>query len=357
MTRTGENPSRHSSDLPRYGTMRVIIPVFVPYSGDYFEDGLEIVRILLDSLNESIDERVRVTVVDNASRPDVVALLESHLASGTIDRLIRNQQNRGKVDAVLAELRATFEPISVVVDADVVFRSGWVDSVLASLAAFPECGMLSLSPTPGWHAASSVLATACLAGARIIATSIADDADMGRFAASIGRRHLEMPVRGRHLAVEREGAALTVGFGHFAFAVRREVVDALPSRPSRSARGGTDAAYLEHPADRAGWWCLSMSRAAVHHIGNTLDDAERRTIEEFRSTVLTDVAGVPTRAARPRAARVLAAPGRHRIAALIRRTANLPSMSRRLAPNEELQLREGSALRVVRSSAQALDPR
>lgn len=347
MTRSGENPVRRSGDLARYGTVRVITPVFVPDSSEYFADGLRILGKLFDSLEESIDERVRLTVVDNGSRPEVTNFLRERLDRGTIDRLVHNHENRGKVDAVLAELRATYEPVSVVVDADVVFRQGWVDCVLASLAAFPECGMLTLSPTPGWHAASSVVSTAWLTGARIVATSIADEADMRRFAASIGRQQLEQPVRGGQLAVERGGAALIIGFGHFAFAVRREVVDDLPAHPSLSARAGIDAAFLEIPADRAGWWCLSMPRAAVHHIGNRLDNTDEATIREFRSTVLVDFSQAPSPPRRIWASRLLTPAARRALLRLVRHEASRPATRRILIPKKDWQLANGSVLRVL----------
>lgn len=326
--------------------MRVIIPVFLPHSEGYFRDGLDILEVLLDSLVESMDERVRVSVIDNASEARVRQRLEQRLSEGSIDRVVHNQVNRGKVDAVLSELRAMFEPVAVVVDADVVFRRGWVDSVLAALDAFPECGMLGLSPSPGWHASTSVLSSARSTGARLLTTSVADADDMQRFAASIGRDSLRAPVRGHHLAVERAGRALVVGFGHFAFAVRREVVGDLPAIPSRSARGGTDAAFFETPADAAGWWCLSLARAAVHHIGNTIEDAERRTIAEFRSTELADDASPLRPPRRARAATTVPRRGRRAIQKVVRWSCERGAASNWIAPRAELRLAGASAVRL-----------
>ncbi len=92
----------------------------------------------------------------------------------------------------------------------------------------------------------------------------------------------------------RDGAALMLGFGHFAFAVRKDVIADLPAGPSLSTRNGVDVDYFELPADASGWWCASVPQALVHHIGNTLDAAEEQRIADFARRPLTDRAvGTP----------------------------------------------------------------
>ncbi len=144
MVRRGTNPTKLDGQLPPYGLVRMIIPVYLPTLEGYFADGLRVLEAMFGSLFATVDDRVRITVIDNGCTDKVSDALSAHLRSGRLDRVVSNAVNRGKVDAVLAELRAAYEPISVVVDADVAFRPGWIDAVLAAMEAFPECGMLSL---------------------------------------------------------------------------------------------------------------------------------------------------------------------------------------------------------------------
>lgn len=292
MARRGSNPTKAGGALPPFGEVRLIIPLYLPALDGYFEDGLRIFEKMLQSIESTTDNRVLVTVIDNGCAPEVGRSLERYLAEDRIDRLVRSRRNRGKVDAVLAELKATYEPVVVVADSDVVFRPGWVDAVRAGFAAFPECGLLGLHPAPDirWHASSSMLAGARSRHAHIVRAPVADVADLERFAQGVGRAATVQPVEGQ-LLVSRDGHALMFGIAHFAFALRREAIADLPDGPSLSTRNGVDCDYFELPADRAGWWCASVLWALVHHVGNTIDDEEERRIESFAACEVTDGTG------------------------------------------------------------------
>lgn len=348
MARLGSNPSKERDNLPRYADVRVIIPVYLPSLEGYYQHGLRVFEAMLDSIASTTDGRVLVTVIDNACGSDVTPSLERYLEEGRVDRLVRNRVNRGKVDAVLAEMRASYEEVLVVADADVVFRPGWVDAVLAGFSAFPECGLLSLHPAPDlrWYASSSILASARSRGARLVRAPLADVEDLERFAQSVGRIATEQPIEGQ-LVVVRDGHALMLGFAHFAFAVRSEAVACLPDGPSLSAENGVDAEYFELPADRAGWWCATVLWALAHHVGNTIDDMELYRIADFVASEVSESVGDLPPARRAAISRLLPETTRRMAARLTRSAYNLEPAAKRLFPAEHLGREDFAAIRVV----------
>ncbi len=343
MARRGTNPTKVEGQPPPYGEVRLILPVYLPALEGYFADGLRVLEATLTSIAATIDSRVLVTVIDNGSTREVAAKLTEHLQAGLIDRVVHNALNRGKVDAVLAELRSSYEPISVVTDSDVVFRPGWVDALLAALEAFPECGMLSLHPAPDlrWHASSSTIA-ARGTGTRLVRAPVVDAADLERFYQSVGRVMPPQHPQG-NLLVSRGGKVLGLGFAHFAFAVRREVLIDLPLGPSLSSANGADVDYFELPADAMGWWCLSVPRALVHHVGNTLDSAEERRIAEFSAQVITDRPSGDLKARIPRGSRYLPGLVRRSILRAAALAERRPILAQWLMPERQVQLETLSA--------------
>lgn len=245
-----------------------------------------------------------------------------------------------------------YEPISVVADADVVFRHGWVDAVLVALEAFPKCGMLSLHPAPDlrWHASSSAIA-ACWVRRRLVRARVVDPADLHRFYQSVGRAAPAQHPHGE-LLVSRGDRVLGLGFAHFAFAVRKEVVANLPLGPSLSSANGVDVDYFELPADAKGWWCLSSPRALVHRLGNSFDREEERRAKDFSTQAISDPTSGRPAARPPMKSRHLPSLLRRSIVEAGRFAERRSRAARWLAPERQIELRPGSATRVQPARAQ-----
>ncbi len=349
MARRGSNPTKAGSALPPFGEIRLIVPVYLPSLDGYFEHGLRVFEKMLDSIADTTDDRVLVTVIDNGCAAEIGRSFEQYLAEGRVDRLVRSRLNRGKVDAVLAEMKASFEPVVVVADADVVFRRGWVDGVRAAFAAFPECGLLSLHPAPDlrWYASSSILASARSRGATLLRAPVADSEDLERFAQGVGRSVTEQPAEGQVL-VARGDHALMLGFAHFAFAVRRAAIADLPGGPSLSTENGVDADYFELPADRAGWWCATVLWALVHHVGNRIDPEEDQRIDAFTLGTVDDRVGALPPAHRAMLARRLPDLARRVVTKVHRSAYGREQAARRLVPSRDVRRVASSASRITR---------
>jgi hypothetical protein len=270
--RNGTNIEKTSPDLAPFGRHRVVLPVYIPSDEGYFSQSRQVLRLCLESLRRTTSGRVSVSIVSNGSIPSVNDELREHYESGWIDQLLINRRNWGRVDAVAAVIRGTFEPLITVSDADVFFRTGWLDAIEDLFTRFPECGSASPVPLPEalWHYTSATILGGIVRRELSFRKIVPDD-DLDRFARSIGRPDMYGPdSRAAQLVVQRGGAYACVGCGHFVCTIRREVVESMPREPSLRALGGrASERWLDIPPDRAGFWRLSTTRAYAWHMGNT----------------------------------------------------------------------------------------
>jgi hypothetical protein len=175
--------------------------------------------------------------------------------------------NLGKVDGFLAGARASWEPVVVVSDADVLWRSGWQAALLAILAAFPECGLVGATPAPNLALATPTTVLGALARRELSRRALVEQADLDCFAASVGRPDLFAGYEADQLVVERRGTVALVGGGHFAAALRRAALDELAPGPE----SGTERDGFDRPLEAAGWWRLAAPRAHALHLGNVVE--------------------------------------------------------------------------------------
>lgn len=272
--RDGLNPGKVYPQLPQFKQHRVIVPVYIPESSGYFADSLAILRLSLESLWLSAGERISITVIANNCSREVLDDLAAMAGAGRIDQLVVNSVNRGKVDAVTAAARASFEELITITDADVLFRPGWTEAVTDILTRFPECGFVSPAPNPALafsYTSATVLGSLCR-GELQLAKAVSDD-DLDRFAHSVGRSDWFTPEdRSKQLVVRRGEVAACVGGGHFVFTLRRELVAHIPPAASLQAlKVGAERFWLDEPPDRHGYWKLATPIAYAYHMGNVLE--------------------------------------------------------------------------------------
>jgi hypothetical protein len=289
--RNGLNPGKLQSQLTAFGRHRVIVPVYIPTFAGYFANSLQILCLTLESLRLSAGDRACVTVVANGCAPEVLAELRRRVDEGSLDQLIINKQNRGKVDAVTSAARASFEKLITIADADVMFLSGWMDAVERIFVAFPECGFVSPVPNPAvaWSLTSATVLGGALRG-ELRYEKIVSDEDLDRFAHSVGSVDwFKDEDRRAQLIVRRKDVAACVGGGHFVFTLRRELVDGIPKAPSLHAlKVGAEGMWLDEPPDRLGYWKLAPTRAYAYHLGNVLEPWMHDALERCRSENGTD---------------------------------------------------------------------
>ncbi|MGZ4683763.1 MAG: glycosyltransferase family A protein, partial [Acidimicrobiales bacterium] len=210
--RIGENPARSGREPRSDAEIRVVVPVYIPELSGYFADAATILGICLDSLAATSGAETRITAVANACTPEVVESLAERQRTGAIDQLVVSHDNLGKVDGFLAGARSSWEPVVVVSDADVLWRSGWQVAMTSVLAAFPECGIVGAAPAPNLATyATSATVLDALARREVSRRSVVDPDDLARFADSVGTPDLFSGHESDQLVVERGPVTALVG--------------------------------------------------------------------------------------------------------------------------------------------------
>ena len=250
---------------------RVVLPVYIPRLDGYFSHSLEILRLCLRSIVLTGAENVSITLVANQCCPEALADLQRYYRDGWIDQLVVNVENRGRVDGMLSQARASYEEIITCSDADVLFKAGWTQALDEIFGAFPECAVTTLVPHPGaaWKNTVTTVLGAWLRR-ELSFEKVVPDVDIDRHGASIGRMDYVKPEQRAMQVIVRRGTTMAcVGAQHFVFSIRRDALSCLPRDASLRPLGGlSDEFWIDRPPDREGYWRLATPRAYASHMGN-----------------------------------------------------------------------------------------
>lgn len=157
--RDGVNPIKFSDLKNTLKPHRIVVVFYIPNSeDDYFKE----LDLVLDKCLESIVNTINpnttnITLINNNSSEKVNVIVEKY--SKHIDKYVTYNENKGKVYAVLNEVRAVYEPYVTITDADVLFYSGWEQAVFDVFNNVPNAGVVSPMPLPyltldknkNWH--------------------------------------------------------------------------------------------------------------------------------------------------------------------------------------------------------------
>ncbi|HET7011662.1 MAG TPA: glycosyltransferase family 2 protein [Anaerolineales bacterium] len=278
--RSGQNPAKFVETVARPMRVTVIVVSYVPFLAGYFAEGLDVLRICLDSLRRNTPEPYDLMVFDNGSAPEVVSFLEALHRAGQIEYLLLSRANLGKGGAWDIAFQAAPGEIVAYADGDVFFDSGWLSRGLKILETFPRVGMVSSRPLR----TEPELTSATL---KWVEGEDAAEVERGRFIPwEVFREHDvnlgqdEKAVRDRYESTDdiliryREVEALA-GAVHWQFVAYRDVLrQHLPlslDRPMGQVRA------LDRRLNENGYLRLMTTEALVRHMGNTVPDDLRST--------------------------------------------------------------------------------
>ncbi len=282
MARIGANPARGKITDYRPAQVTVCMVTYIPDLSGYFEHRLEILRLVLASLQAHTTPPHEVMVFDNHSCAEVVAELQRMQSEGQINYLILSDRNLGKIDALRVLFSAAPGEIIAYNDDDILFYPVWLEAHLEILEAFPQAGMVSgvAVRNAAGHARQSLDA---LAGSGALGLSVSrqrriPDAWEADWAISTGRdpqTHLQATCNDLDLVFRMEkpdGSRACEAIGsanHFQFVSPRQVIlQALP--PTWTGKLMGSMIKLDEAIDRLGYLRLSTVERYTRHLGNTL---------------------------------------------------------------------------------------
>jgi glycosyltransferase involved in cell wall biosynthesis len=282
--RQGQNPAKMG--FPAYIPKQLGIAVlsYIPSREAYFAQSLEILKYQIASIHHTTRE-FDLLVFDNGSCLDVQAELQRLQNEGLIHFLILSKYNLGKTGALNWILASLQNELLGFADGDILFRSGWFETSLEILKAFPDAGLISAQPCffdalRGKGQAHFALQK----DSRYKLTSeILNPSAIEEYGQGIGLSSQEIEELKKTFSQVVEemvsGVRAVIGASHMQFIMPREVARRIIPLPASFALNRDEDIYLNRNVDQAGFLHLSTLKPYIYHMGNRLNDT---TMDEIR---------------------------------------------------------------------------
>jgi glycosyltransferase involved in cell wall biosynthesis len=292
MMRTGQNPAKFMEKVGRPERITVALVTYLPFLAGYFAEGLDVLRLCIDSLRTNTEGPYDLLVFDNGSAAEVVAYLEDLHAKSQIDYLILSRKNLGKGGAWDVVFPAAPGEILAYADGDVYFRPGWLPQAVHILETFPRVGMVSSRPmrtdpglstaTLGW--AEGETGASLERGTFIPWETFREhDVNLGQPEAEVRQRYAES----QDLRVRYQGVEALIGAVHWQFVGYKSVL--APQTPLSLDRPMGQVRAMDARLNEAGYLRLMTTDPLVRHMGNSVPPEVRSEASRNQS------AGVPAR--------------------------------------------------------------
>jgi len=275
--RIGENPNNHKKLNFKNTGHRVIIPVYIPNNEGYFKESLAVFKICIESLIATINKDTAISIISNGSSNEVNLFIAALLDNGKINRAIFNSENVGKVNAIMAETRASFEEFITYSDSDVFFDKGWLKQTFDMFNNIPKAGFVSMNPIINNFSSSKSTLLAnipTLLFKRKKVSDVCGYKDLQHFHKSIGqaKSYTERIFNTETFCVGGTNNYI-IGAGHFCCTIRKTpTLKFVPTTRFFGAFKGAEEHYLDTPFDKTGLWKLSSPKAFVWHMGNSVEE-------------------------------------------------------------------------------------
>ncbi len=271
--RVGQNPAKFIESVPQPQRVTVAVVVYIPFLNGYYTEGLDVLKVCLESLWQSTSLPYDLLVFDNASCIEVRDYLVEARRQGRIQYLVLSDRNVGKGGAWNFIFQGAPGEVIAYADSDVSFSPGWLERSLEILDTFPRVGMVSARPlrTPERFYTATLEWAAQTPEATL---------DKGQFTPwEMFKEHndslgvaLEMAQEwyrdSQDVRVCYGGLTAYVGAAHFQFVARKDVLRAF--LPFKMDRPMGQVRSLDQQLNEAGYLRLTTSQALVKHLGNSL---------------------------------------------------------------------------------------
>jgi len=158
--REGVNPEKYKGEKNLRKQHRVVVVFYIPdIEEDYYKESVVVLDACLNSLVNTINfETTNITLINNNSVVEVTEVVEKYIKKKQIDKYVLYDQNKGKVYAVIDEVRGVYEPFVTITDCDVLFFSGWEQAVFDVFKNYSKAGVVTPLPAQynAFYANSSV---------------------------------------------------------------------------------------------------------------------------------------------------------------------------------------------------------
>ena len=275
--RIGHNPARFVEKVAQPAAITVTVVNCIPFLSGYYEQSLEVLKLVVDSLNATRTQAhpYDVMIFDNRSCAEVRNYLKEANDQGKIQTLIFSDTNIGKIGAWNFMFGAAQGQYVVFSDGDILFRPGWLEASLELFETFPNVGMVTARPYRG----SEKYSEATFNWAHRQAEGVLEEGifldwetvwEHGR---SIGVSEEQARANYPKMHDYRltyQGKVAYIGASHFQFMTRRDLLQKVIPFPSEQPMRGERA--LDVAFDSLGCLRLNTEKALVMHMGNRIPE-------------------------------------------------------------------------------------
>ena len=281
--RVGHNPARFVEKVAQPAEITVAVINFIPFLSGYYEQSLEVLKALVESLHATREPEhpYDVMIFDNHSCTEVRTYLQGVHRQGKIQFLVQSDTNIGKIGAWNFMFGAAQGKYVVFADGDIGFRPGWLKASLELFDVFPNVGMVTARPlrSPMKYSSATLEWARRQAPGTYAEGQFLDWDCYWEHARSTGyseeKARVEFPEGSDH-RLSYQGKTAFVGATHFQFMARSEVLKRIIPLPSEQPMRGERA--LDVAINDLGYLRLLTGTPFVWHMGNTLLDSDRVTI-------------------------------------------------------------------------------
>lgn len=277
--REGVNPEKFKGEKNRLKQHRVLVVFHIPnLQEDYYKESLAVLDYCLQSLVSTVNfETTNITLINNNSVEEVENVVNKYLNKKQIDKYTKHSENRGKVYAVIDEVRGVFEKFVTITDCDVLFFSGWEQNVFDIFKNYPRAGVVSPLPSQysSFNSNASVFCDHFIFGA-IKYDKLVEDEDTDLYIRGVNNIAL-INKKGRFNWKEKQyylngKIKAIIGANHFVATYKSAVFNNESKFPEIKFENGYEKEFIDTLADKRGLYRLSTIKTYAYHIGNKIDE-------------------------------------------------------------------------------------
>lgn len=274
--RIGQNPAKYVKEVAKAERITVAVLNYIPFLSGFYADGLEVLKVCLESIRESADLPFDLLVFDNGSCEEARQYLLDEHQAGRIQFLLLSEKNLGKGGAWNIILAGAPGEIIAYTDSDAYFYKGWLSRSVQLLETFPNTGMVTARPfrTREEFYTNTAAWAESTAGAQAERGQIIPFEVFREFDLSLGQSEEEIKQHyetTQDLRLTYNGVSAIAGASHWQFMAYKSVLQQfLPfsmDRPMGQVR------QLDQRMNEAGLLRLMVTDPLAMNMSNTLRNA------------------------------------------------------------------------------------
>lgn len=269
--RKGQNPAKLAKTVAKPERITVAVLNYIPFISGFYTEGLDVLRVSLQSMRQEAGLPFDLMIFDNGSCPEVRDFLIQEKEAGRIQYLLLSEKNLGKGGAWNIILAGAPGEIIAYADSDILYSPGWLVRSVELLENFPQVGMVTARPfrtNPEYHTATRAWATE---NAALVDGQFIPWETFWEFNRSLGQDEAEnrkVYAETQDWKITYKGLTAMAGASHWQFvAYKRTLAHFLPFEMDKPMG---QVKQLDMRMNEAGYLRLMVSDPLVMNLSNTL---------------------------------------------------------------------------------------